>query len=71
MDPNIRYSKNQCPQTPEKAAEMRHIPYREAVGSLLYLAVATRPDIAFPIGILSQFVDKSGTSSLGGSEARI
>ena len=33
---------------------MCHIPYREAVGSLLYLAVATQPDIAFPIGILSQ-----------------
>ena len=60
MDPNIRYSKNQCPQTLEQAAEMRHIPYREAVGSLLYLAVATRPDIAFPIGILSQYVDNPG-----------
>ena len=24
MDPNIRYSKNQCPQTPEEAAEMPH-----------------------------------------------
>ena len=60
MDLNIRYLKNQCPQTPEEAAEMRHIPYREAVGSLLYLAVATRPDIAFPIEILSQFVDNLG-----------
>ena len=60
MDPNIRYSKNQCPQTPEHATEMCHIPYREAVGSLLYLAVTTHPDIAFPIGILSQFVDNPG-----------
>ena len=41
MDPNIRYSKNQCLQTPEEAAEMCHIPYREAVGSLLYLAITT------------------------------
>ena len=57
MDPNIWYSKNQCPQTPEEAAEMCHIPYHKAVGSLLYLAVTTHPDIAFPIGILSQFVD--------------
>ena len=39
---------------------MRHIPYCEAVGSLLYLAIATRPDIVFPIGILSQFVDNPG-----------
>ena len=52
--------KNQCLQTPEKAAEMCHIPYREAVGSLLYLAVATQPDIVFPIGILSQFMDNLG-----------
>ena len=39
---------------------MCHIPYREAVCLLLYLAVATRPDIVFPIGILSQFMDNPG-----------
>ena len=60
MDPNIRYLKNQCLQTPEQATEMCHIPYHEAVGSFLYLAIATCPDIAFPIGILSQFVDNPG-----------
>ena len=60
MDPNIRYSKNQCPQTPEQAAEMCHIPYCKAVGSPLYLAIATHPDIVFPIGILSQFMDNLG-----------
>ena len=60
MDTNIWYSKNQCPQTSEQAAEMHHISYREAVGLLLYLAIATHPDIAFPIGILSQFMDNLG-----------
>jgi hypothetical protein len=60
MDPNIWYLKSQCPQTLEQAAEMRRIPYREAVGSILYLAVATRPDIAFPTGILSQFMENPG-----------
>ena len=39
---------------------MHHISCCEAVGSLLYLAVTTCPDIAFPIGILSQFVDNPG-----------
>ena len=32
------------------------VPYREAVGSLMYLAVATRPDIAYAVGTVSQYL---------------
>ena len=39
---------------------MHHIPYRKAVGLLLYLTVITHTYIAFPIGILLQFVDNPG-----------
>ena len=49
--------------TPSDATEMDHmkkIPYREAVGSLMYAAVATRPDVTFAISTLSQFLENPG-----------
>lgn len=33
-------------------------PYRELIGSLMYLAVATRPDIAYAFGIVSRYHEK-------------
>jgi hypothetical protein len=41
MDPSIHFSKDQCPQTVEKTAEMSKVPYQEAMGFLNYCAVAT------------------------------
>jgi hypothetical protein len=53
-------SKADCPTDPEQIAHMRKIPYREAIGGLMYLAVATRPDISFAVSILSRFLDRPG-----------
>ena len=37
-----------------------NFPYREVVGSLIYLMTATRPDISWTVSKLSQFLDKPG-----------
>ncbi|CAF4808934.1 unnamed protein product [Pieris macdunnoughi] len=44
-------------QLEEKTGLRTSAPYREAVGCLMYLAVATRPDIAFAISYASQFLE--------------
>ena len=60
MIPNIVYMSQQSPSTPEEAARMQRVPYRRAIGSLMYLAVGTRPDITFAVSILSRFLDNPG-----------
>jgi hypothetical protein len=44
----------------EDIAKMHDIPYREAVGSLMYLALATRPDVAYAVGVVSRFSNNPG-----------
>ena len=56
MDPSAQYSVDQCPSTPNQTAQMGRVPYIEALGSILWPAVVSRPDIAYAVGILSQFV---------------
>jgi hypothetical protein len=39
---------------------MRKVPYQEAIGSLMYTAIATHPNITFAVSTLSQFLDNPG-----------
>ncbi|MBW0580840.1 hypothetical protein O181_120555 [Austropuccinia psidii MF-1] len=39
-----------------------NINYREAIGSLNYLSQCTRPDLAYTVGTLSQFLEKPSLS---------
>jgi hypothetical protein len=60
LDPGSRLDMSQCPQTPEDDEFMRDKPYVSAVGALMYLAIATRPDIAHAVGVLCRFMSKPG-----------
>ena len=60
MDPGVIYCKKDAPSSPAEAAHMKSVPYREAIGSLMYASVATRPDITFAVSTLSQFLDNPG-----------
>jgi transposase InsO family protein len=60
MIPGFIYTKDHSPSSPEEAAQMKKTPYREAIGSLMYVAVAMRPDIAFAVSALSQFLSNPG-----------
>jgi Reverse transcriptase (RNA-dependent DNA polymerase) len=45
---------------PSEANSARVSAYREGVGGLMWLATQTRPDIAFPVGVLARFMQAPG-----------
>ena len=55
LPPGCKLSQEDSPHSAKEASEMEGIPYRSAIGSLMYLVVCTRPDIATAISSLSRF----------------
>lgn len=43
-----------------ESVHMRDTPYSNAVGSIMYSMVSTRPDIAYGLGLVSRFMSKPG-----------
>ena len=52
---NESLSLDMCPNTKDEKEKMAHVPYANAVGSLMYAMVCTRPNICYAIGLVSRF----------------
>ncbi|KAJ7297158.1 hypothetical protein O6H91_Y076800 [Diphasiastrum complanatum] len=53
-------TKEMCPVTEDEKSKMIDVPFRSLVGSLMYAAVCTRPDVAFSVNRVSQFSSNPG-----------
>jgi len=60
LDANSKLSKTMSPNTAEEEEEMKKIPYKSAIGSLMYAMLGTRPDIAYAVGAVSQYGSNPG-----------
>ena len=61
MEPHTKLTNAQSPSTGAEYAAMQHIPYCEAVGSLMYAALGTCPDISYAVSTVSRFCSNPGT----------
>ncbi|XP_047321990.1 secreted RxLR effector protein 161-like [Impatiens glandulifera] len=49
-------SKDQYPKTETEITEMKNVPHSNAIRSVMYLMISTRPDIAYTDSFLSRFM---------------
>ena len=60
MDPGLKLSCEQSPQSAKEIGRMKSVPYQAAVRSLMHLVVGTHPDIAFAVSTVVQFNNAPG-----------
>jgi hypothetical protein len=65
-DPQTHLTASMSPTTPEDISLMAGVPYKEAIGSLIYLIMCTRPDIAYAVGQAARFSQNPGKAHCKG-----
>lgn len=60
MDANQKLTSDMCPKTIAEREEMANVPYQEAMGSILFAAQVSRPDIQFAVSCVSRFNNNPG-----------
>jgi hypothetical protein len=59
-DPHVQLTSDMSPKSDEERRAMAGVPYRNAVGSLMYVMVGTRPDIAAAVSAVSRYMSDPG-----------
>lgn len=60
VDPNTFLTTEMGAKNDKEKDEMKQYPYQEAIGSLMYAAQLTRPDICYALAMLSRFNQNPG-----------
>ena len=60
IERNLSLSLDMCPKSPEEKEQMSKVPYSNAIGSLMYVIMCTRPYICYVVELASRF--QSNTS---------
>jgi hypothetical protein len=58
--PTFWLSRKDCLTPSPEGDHMKSVPYAPAVGSLMYVMVATRPEIVHAVGVVSRFMHNPG-----------
>ncbi|XP_070004356.1 secreted RxLR effector protein 161-like [Nicotiana sylvestris] len=60
LESHLNLSRDQSPKTNEERKYMPKVPYASTVGSLMYVMVCTRPDIAHAVRVISRYMSDLG-----------
>jgi len=53
---HFKLSSDLCPDTKEDMKYMSHVPYANAIGSLMYAMICTRPNLAYAVSMVSRYM---------------
>ena len=60
LSSHFKLSKEQSPKTKEERDHMSKVPCASAIGSLMYVMVCIRPNIAHTVGVVNRFMSRLG-----------